>query len=110
MVSKMLKGKLPANFDGLKFAKENSLGESDFYASDGYLYYPKSIGKQKLADYVAPPEPDYVIERRQAYEAEGCTMDELVAALWEMAVEGRPERAQELQGKREAIKERLPRK
>jgi hypothetical protein len=34
--------------------------------------------------------------------------DEMIVALWEMVVEGRPEIANQLQARREAIKEQFP--
>ncbi len=34
--------------------------------------------------------------------------DDMIVALWEMVVENRPEKAQELQARREEIKQRFP--
>lgn len=53
-----------------------------------------------------PPIPDPIEQRREAYRL-AFTMDELMEALFEDK-EGRPEKLQALQAKREAIKAQYP--
>lgn len=53
---------------------------------------------------VNPPPPSYTELRRAEYPS----ADELIVALWEKVVEGRPEAAADLQTKREAIKAKYP--
>ena len=102
--------KLPENFDGRKFSKKTGLEvlSGDFYAECGYLVYPDHLGKVDLSDCVTEPEPAYVAERREAYLDAGCTVEAMVAAMWELLVEGRAERSQELQARREAVKGSVP--
>jgi len=51
-----------------------------------------------------PPKPSYQELRRNEYPA----LNELIVALWEKVIENRPELANELQSKREEIKEKYP--
>lgn len=46
--------------------------------------------------------------RREEYEKEGITPQMMIIALWELAVENRPQAVNELQAKRQAIKEKYP--
>jgi len=66
-----------------------------------------------LIDYVAPvvpdktpadPDYDHVEERRRAYPSQ----EEIIVALWEASVEGRPEAQDALEIKRQAVKTRFP--
>ena len=48
------------------------------------------------------------IENRKAeYIKEGCTEEALIVALWEKVIEGRPEAADALEVKRQAVKEKI---
>jgi hypothetical protein len=51
---------------------------------------------------------EYERSRKDAYLAEGITTEILIVALWERAVEGRPEAADAIQVKRESIKPQYP--
>lgn len=51
-----------------------------------------------------PPPPTYQELRAKEYPS----TDELIVALWELIVEKRPETANELQAKREAVKQKYP--
>jgi hypothetical protein len=101
---------VPKHFDGGKFAKKTGLNTlaGDFYIIGDRLYYPEELGKVNLSDCVTEPEPAYVAERREAYLDAGCTVEAMVAAMWELLVEGRAERSQELQARREAVKGSVP--
>lgn len=56
-----------------------------------------------------PAEPTPVSDqRRAAYNAAGITTDELIVALWESVIEGRPEAADSIQTQRAAIKAAFP--
>ena len=46
--------------------------------------------------------------RKQAYSVAGCTPEALIIAMWEDAVEGRPEALETLQAKRLDVKARHP--
>ena len=50
----------------------------------------------------------YSIERAQAYLNAGITVEAMTVALWERAVENRPQLSDELQAKRLEIKNRFP--
>ena len=54
------------------------------------------------------PVPTVAELRRKAYEAEGITDNALAVALWEKLIENKPEAADAIQVKRQAIKERIP--
>ena len=51
---------------------------------------------------------EYERSRKDAYLTEGITTEILIVALWERAVEGRPEAADAIQVKRESIKAQYP--
>ena len=50
----------------------------------------------------------YIDQRLEAYQKEGITTHALVVAVWERIVENRPESSDNLQAKREVIKQRIP--
>jgi hypothetical protein len=50
----------------------------------------------------------YQKKRKKEFLEVGCTIDELTVALWEKDVEGRPEKADELQAKRVIVKNKHP--
>ena len=68
----------------------------------------KIIAQQKYDEIkfreANPPAPSYKELRAKEYPR----TDELVVALWELVVEKRPETANELQAKREAVKQKYP--
>ncbi|MBU1067467.1 hypothetical protein KKE60_06745 [Patescibacteria group bacterium] len=47
-------------------------------------------------------------KRQQEYESTGCSVNDLIVALWEKIVENRPEEATDIQAKREAVKAKFP--
>jgi len=55
-------------------------------------------------EYLKAQEPTYEDLRRAEYPSP----DELIVALWEQVIEGRPESAAILQAKREAVKIKFP--
>ena len=70
--------------------------------------YPKPTEAQLEAawnDYIA--NALYAEKRRNDYERE-IPMRDMIVALWEQVVEGRPEKANALQAKRADIKSRYP--
>jgi len=50
----------------------------------------------------------YKEEREKEYEKEGVTKSEMIVALWEKVIEDRPESADALQTKRQAVKVKIP--
>lgn len=50
----------------------------------------------------------WIGERESEYIKEGCTEKELIVALWEKVVENRPEAADALEVKRQAVKIKIP--
>jgi hypothetical protein len=107
---KMKNVPVPEHFDGGKFAQKTGLDpfSGNYYIIRDRLYYPEELGKVDLSDCVTEPEPAYVAERREAYLDAGCTVEAMVVAMWELLVEGRAERSQELQARREEVKGRVP--
>lgn len=61
----------------------------------------------EIAPYV-PPQLTVEQQRQQAYLDAGITHDVMIEALWEQLVEGRPEKANQLQAKRAEVKARFP--
>ena len=101
---KMNKAPLPENFDGEAFQRLFNLTEFDFFVDKGELFYPANLKNVDLSACLIDPVEN---ARREAYLNKGCTIDDLVVALWELIVEGRPERSQELQEKRIEVKKEI---
>lgn len=65
----------------------------------------KGNAKQVVDDTWIPTVEE---KRRMEYDKQGCNDHDLLVALWEKIVEGRPEVADEMQAKRQAIKTDIP--
>lgn len=61
-----------------------------------------------LIAQTAESEAKALVEYIELRKAEYPTVEELIVALWESTVEGRPESAAELQGRRMVVKAKIP--
>lgn len=82
-------------------------------SSDGRMDFarPLSAEEAALAEQIRAahnPAPTTTELRRREYERLGISAHELIVALWEKVIEGRPEAAEALQARRLAVKELIP--
>lgn len=80
-------------------------GNRDF---DEFLKWDAAQEKPLDRSDKQPEPPTFQDRRRIEYEKQGVTIEALTVALWEKMVEGRSAAADELQRKRDAIKEQFP--
>ena len=84
----------------------------DGVASDGRINFRSEVTDEQrqraLAIQQAHVPEDYLDKRRAAYLEQGITVENLVLALWERMVEGKPEASENLQALREAIHQQFP--
>jgi DNA-binding NtrC family response regulator len=95
------------------FNEKNSPGlyaEMREREADGVVIEPQfteaeqAVIDQDAADAAAVA---WIGEREAEYTKEGCTEKALIVALWEKVVENRPEAADALEIKRQAVKEKI---
>ena len=79
-----------------KFEKD----KKSLLKKEGFVYSPLSEEEKNKINYLNC--------RKLSYQTSNLTNEDLIIALWEMVVENRPEKAQELQEKRNTIKEKYP--
>jgi hypothetical protein len=84
-----------------------STGHTDTFVA-GRVVRSHVIGDAPVVPDASPSDPDYdyARERQKAYPS----TSEMLVALWEAAVEGRPEAQAALEVERRAVKARFPKK
>jgi hypothetical protein len=86
--------------------KDNASIPADPANSD-YAEFKKWLDKGNTPEPADPiPEPTYQEKRRAEYPS----TEELIVALWEKDIEGRPETSIALEEKRKVIKKKYPKK
>ena len=81
---------------------------------DFHIKSDREFTNEELAQYETEyndhfDSVSWIKNRENEYIKEGCTEKELIIALWERVVEGRPEASAALETKRQAVKIRIPR-
>ncbi|MCK5615450.1 hypothetical protein KAR91_77015 [Candidatus Pacearchaeota archaeon] len=97
------------------FADGKGAGTGLFKEMKAWVEAGNKIESQFTAEELAEKEKaesdtaaiSWIGERETEYIKEGCTEKELIVALWEKVVENRPESADALEVKRQAVKERI---
>lgn len=72
------------------------------------LYDGQEFVLHNAPEVLAGPYRDRSALRSERYNEVGATTEKMVAALWEMVVEKRPESANTIQAARQLIKQEIP--